>query len=87
MNDATLEERMTKVETTVWGAFGTNGLNSDVRRHGEDIGELYGRDETLRQEIYQKLDALNFRLLTLTIAVAAGAIGIIGALLATQMSS
>ena len=83
MSDSTIEDRMTKVETTVWGAFGTNGLNGDVKRHGEQIGDLYGRDETLREDVNRKLDALNSRLLSLTIAVAAGALGIVGALLAS----
>ena len=84
MSNPALEDRVTKIETTVWGAFGTNGINSDVKRRGQQIGDLYGRDEVLRQEIYTKLDALNSRLLSLTVAVAIAAIGIVGALLTSH---
>lgn len=83
---ATPDERLTQVETTLWGRWGTNGINSDAKRHSEQIGDLYGRDETLRKEIDAKLEAINSRLLSLTVAVAVGAIGIIGALLGTQIS-
>lgn len=55
------DERLTKIETTLWGAYGTNGLNSDVKRHNQQIGDLFGRDETMRQEIDERLNSLSDR--------------------------
>lgn len=80
-----MDEDMTKVKTTLWGAFGTNGLNSDVKRHGKQIEVLFERDETLRRDIDEKLSSIYRLLFTLMIAVVTGSIGIIGALLATQL--
>ncbi len=84
-----------KLATTVWGAFGDNGLNSDVKHHGEQIGDLYGRDETLRSDIDVRLRMLDERLndrlggiykllATLTVSMLVSAVGIIATLLVTQ---
>ena len=89
------DERLTKIETTLWGAYGTNGMNSDVKRHSEQIGELYGRDESMRKEIDGRLTALDARvsagftsmykvLISLMISVIVSAIGIIGTLIVVK---
>lgn len=82
---STIDEEIIQMKTALFGVYGNNGLNSDVKRHSEQIGDLYGRDETLRKDIDQKLESIHRQLFTLLIAVTAGAIGIIGALLATQL--
>jgi hypothetical protein len=87
-----LELQVTRLATTVWGAYGTNGLNADVKRHGRDIGDLYGRDETLRtdidkriyefeQRVNDKLDGLYKLVVTVGVSVLIGAGGIIAAIL------
>lgn len=94
MNTAPADERLIQLETTMWGRFGTNGLNSDVKRHGEQIGDLYGRDETLRQEVdarisglgekvNAKLDGLYKLIATLIVSILIGAGGIIATLVVT----
>lgn len=80
-------KRLTQLETTLWGVYGDNGLRSDVKRHGEQIGDLFGRDETLRQDLSNRVDAINSRLLLLTITVAGGALAIVGTLLGVIATS
>ena len=88
------EERLTKIQTTLWGAYGTNAPNSEVKRHGQQIGDLYGRDETLRQDVdarlsamgervNAKLDALYKLMATLIVSILVGAGGIIATLVVT----
>lgn len=55
-------DRMTAIETTLWGRFGSNGINAEVRRNSEKIGDLYGRDETLRIDIDARIARLDERL-------------------------
>lgn len=87
-----VEERLVKLETTTWGAFGNNGLKGDVTRHSQQIGDLYGRDETLRNDVNGRLSTLDQRMsdrlaeihkliVTLLLAVLVSAIGIISTLL------
>lgn len=76
---------LAEMKTTLWGYSGNNGLNGDVKRHDKQIGELYGRDEALRKDIDKKLEGILRLLFYLTVAVATGAIGMVGTLLATQL--
>lgn len=91
------DERLAKIETTLWGAWGTNGLNSQVRRHSEQIDELFARDEALRQDIDRQLDALGERmengfgqlyrlLISLLASVVVSAVGIVVTLLLTNVA-
>lgn len=48
-------DRMTAIETTLWGRFGGDGISSDVKRHSEQMGELFARDETMRSEMDNRL--------------------------------
>jgi hypothetical protein len=89
------DNRLTKIETTLWGAYGTNGLNSEVKRHGEQIGELFGRDEAMRQHVDQrlkeisdvmhtKLDRIYAMLMTVIASILLGAAGIIATVVLTK---
>lgn len=86
--------RLAKIETALWGAYGTNGLNSDVKRHNQQIGDLFGRDEAMRSEIdtrmrdfetriNDKLDGLYKLIATLIVSVLVGAGGIVATLVVT----
>lgn len=90
------DERLVKIETTLWGAYGTNGLNSQVRRQSEQIGELFARDETLRRDIDKQLDQLGERMeagftelyrlmVTIMASVVVSAVGIVVTLLLTNV--
>lgn len=89
-----LDQRLTKAETTLWGAHGSNGINGDVKRHREQIGELFGRDEAMRKDFTDRMDALEDRLrsrldglyklmATLIVTILVGAGGIIATLVVT----
>jgi hypothetical protein len=75
------EERLTKLETSLWGPFGTNGVKGAVERHSKEIGELYGRDEALREDLNHRLTGIYKLLLTTMVTVVVGAGGIITTLL------
>lgn len=86
---------LTQISTTLWGAYGTNGLNSDVKRHGEQIGELFGRDEALRNDLNTKmsdfeervngkLDGLYKLIATLIVSILVGAGAIVASVLVTS---
>jgi hypothetical protein len=83
-----------RLSTTVWGAYGTNGLNGDVKRHSQELGELYARDETMRadvdrrfaelvQRVDSKFDGLYKSISTLLVSIIVGFGGVIATLLVT----
>lgn len=78
------EKTLTKLVTTIWGAYGTNGLNAEVRRHGKQIGELYGKTGALGEEIERRLGGIYRMLATMAVSMIIGLIAIIGTLVATQ---
>jgi hypothetical protein len=78
------QETLTKLTTTVWGAFGTNGLNKTSQDHARQLGELYGKNEALSNELERRLGGIYRMLATLTVTMLVGAIGIIGTLLVTK---
>lgn len=53
---------LTKLATTVWGPFGSNGLNGDMKRLRQDIGELYGRDDAMRTDFGARMEAMEERM-------------------------
>ncbi len=75
---------LTQLATTVWGAFGNNGLNKKVEDHSEQIGELYGKVGGLSEELERRLAGIYRMLATLTVTMFVGALGIIATLLATK---
>jgi hypothetical protein len=77
------EARFTRLETTVWGPHGENGLNGEVKKLRREVGELFGRDEALRKDVNAKLDDIYKLMATLIVTILVGAGGVIATLLVT----
>jgi hypothetical protein len=75
---------LTQLATTVWGAFGNNGLNRKSQEHSEQIGELFGKHSQLSEELERRLGGIYRMLATLTVSMLVGAVGIIATLVVTK---
>lgn len=82
--DEGMETTVTKLATTVWGAWGTNGLNRKSQEHSEQIGELFGKHSQLSEELERRLGGIYRMLATLTVSMLVGAVGIIATLVVTK---
>lgn len=78
------DKRLVRLETTMWGAFGNNGLNRKSQEHSEQIGELFGKTSALGEEIERRLGGIYRMLATMAITMVVGLVGIIGTLIATS---
>lgn len=73
-----------KMSTTLWGAFGTNGLLGTSKDHARQIGELYGKTEELSTQLERRLAGIYRLVATLTVTILVSAIGIIATLVLTR---
>lgn len=78
------EKLLTQISTTLWGAYGSNGLNAESKRHGEQIGQLFGKTEQISSELERRLGGIYRMLATLTVSMLVGAFGIIATLVVTK---
>lgn len=81
MNIEKQTERLAKVETTLWGGYGNDGLNARSNEHTRQIGELFEKNEQLNIRVEERLAGIYSRLAILAGSLLVGCVGIIGTIL------
>ena len=82
--DDETDRLLVRISTTLWGAHGGNGLNSEVKHHREEIGKLHGKTSALGEEIERRLGGLYRMMAVMAVTMVVGLIGILGTLIITR---
>jgi len=83
LSSADSSSLLVQIATTLWGAYGTDGMNGKVQEHSRQLGELQGRIEELSGQLERRLTGIYRLIATLTVTILVSAIGIIATLALT----